>query len=378
MPDRILRCVECGKEFPFTEGEQRFYEQKGFAPPRRCGACRAANKQRRENAKRAEGQRCFEQAFAQEPQMSGFTPDPADTLYIIGNGFDLAHGVPSSYYNFRDSMGKRNELRETLETYLRADDIWADFEQALAAIRLDRMYEAVPVFMDDFNAYAPDAQAADYFASIENAMEPAQTITDALPRAFRRWVESLKLPAAAKPYQNLITSGKVLCFNYTEFIETLYGVPRENVCYIHGCRRVEKGKPKEELILGHLPDAGDWGGVQPRLPRFRRNPYKRAMLENAMSTASQYAAWYDEATTKNCGEILRKHRAFFDALGGVRRIVSIGHSLSPVDWAYFREVQARAAPDAAWCFSAHSARDLDSIHRFTKELSIQNWCVFKS
>ena len=42
----------------------------------------------------------------------------AHTLYIIGNGFDLMHRVPSSYYNFRDSLGKNNSLRYSLETAL--------------------------------------------------------------------------------------------------------------------------------------------------------------------------------------------------------------------------------------------------------------------
>ena len=42
--------------------------------------------------------------------------DSNTTLYIIGNGFDMMHGVPSSYYNFRDTIGKNNMLRFTLLT----------------------------------------------------------------------------------------------------------------------------------------------------------------------------------------------------------------------------------------------------------------------
>ena len=42
-----------------------------------------------------------------------------ETLYIIGNGFDLMHGVKSSYYNFRDFLKKRNpELKVQLESYI--------------------------------------------------------------------------------------------------------------------------------------------------------------------------------------------------------------------------------------------------------------------
>lgn len=42
--DKSLPCEECGKDFVFTAGEQEFYEEKGFTPPKRCQECRAAKK----------------------------------------------------------------------------------------------------------------------------------------------------------------------------------------------------------------------------------------------------------------------------------------------------------------------------------------------
>ena len=42
--DKTLNCEECGKDFTFTAGEQEFYEEKGFTPPKRCPDCRAAKK----------------------------------------------------------------------------------------------------------------------------------------------------------------------------------------------------------------------------------------------------------------------------------------------------------------------------------------------
>ncbi|MCF7845765.1 MAG: zinc-ribbon domain containing protein [Candidatus Peribacteraceae bacterium] len=41
---KSLTCEECGKDFVFTQGEQEFYEEKGFTPPKRCKECRAAKK----------------------------------------------------------------------------------------------------------------------------------------------------------------------------------------------------------------------------------------------------------------------------------------------------------------------------------------------
>ena len=40
--DRVLRCADCGAEFIFTVGEQRFYAEKGFKnEPKRCKSCKA-------------------------------------------------------------------------------------------------------------------------------------------------------------------------------------------------------------------------------------------------------------------------------------------------------------------------------------------------
>jgi len=64
---------------------------------------------------------------------------PNTSLFIIGNGFDLMHEVPSSYYNFRDFLGRNNELRIALEIYIKKDDLCADFEESLAYIDDDAM-----------------------------------------------------------------------------------------------------------------------------------------------------------------------------------------------------------------------------------------------
>jgi hypothetical protein len=48
MPDRTIKCKECGADFIFTEGEQTFYKEKGFEnEPKKCPACRKAAKQSR-------------------------------------------------------------------------------------------------------------------------------------------------------------------------------------------------------------------------------------------------------------------------------------------------------------------------------------------
>jgi CxxC-x17-CxxC domain-containing protein len=45
--DETLSCIDCGRSFAFTTGEQEFYAVKGFAnKPSRCPDCRAVRKAR--------------------------------------------------------------------------------------------------------------------------------------------------------------------------------------------------------------------------------------------------------------------------------------------------------------------------------------------
>jgi len=39
--DKELICQDCLSPFIWTAGEQRFFREHGFGPPKRCKACRA-------------------------------------------------------------------------------------------------------------------------------------------------------------------------------------------------------------------------------------------------------------------------------------------------------------------------------------------------
>jgi CxxC-x17-CxxC domain-containing protein len=44
MSDQTLTCRDCGQEYVFTQGEQSFYQERGYTTPQRCASCRAARK----------------------------------------------------------------------------------------------------------------------------------------------------------------------------------------------------------------------------------------------------------------------------------------------------------------------------------------------
>ena len=63
---------------------------------------------------------------------------------------------------------------------------------------------------------------------------------------------------------------------------------------------------------------------------------------------------------------------FFDSLKGMKEIVVIGHSLSPVDYLYFREItEENLRPnELQWKISWYSDADKDRIRKFASIMGI--------
>ena len=50
LQDKTLTCKECSKEFVWSTGEQKFYQDKGLQnPPGRCPDCRKKQKEQKAN-----------------------------------------------------------------------------------------------------------------------------------------------------------------------------------------------------------------------------------------------------------------------------------------------------------------------------------------
>ena len=104
-----------------------------------------------------------------------------------------------------------------------------------------------------------------------------------------------------------------------------------------------------------------------------RNPQEQYLLEAAQDQVFRLAAESDETMTKNCGDIIAKHEAFFRSLAGIQTIIVIGHSLSPVDWDYFAKVASAVSGSKGvrWFFGCHGLRDLENLEALLGTLEIE-------
>lgn len=389
-----LCCQQCGEKFLARHHPSEFDVGQNWTSPNFCPKCRKDRREREERAKEEQKAVKWQEIAAKEKlefhnrlkdwqvaEMDAIRPADDSILCILGNGFDLMHNVRSSYYAFRDSMGKNNSLRFTLEFYLTPEDIWADFENSLARFNIKAMASnwLVEEWLDMFDAFDEDASVASFYMAAEQAADPMRTIGVELPKRFRHWVDSLTVGTADRPLKKLFRNSKVLCFNYTDFVETMYGVPTENVCYIHGSRKRRKGRPLEKLILGHLPGASDdVYDFDDDRRKGLKDPSKRKMVELAQENAIRIISEWDEELTKDSRKIIHDHKDFFDGLENVTAVVTIGHSFAPVDQDYFAAVAA-ALPDPGavrWYFGCHGLHDLERLEHMLIKLGLNRSNVY--
>ncbi|MBU3660375.1 MAG: hypothetical protein FGM14_10920 [Flavobacteriales bacterium] len=267
-------------------------------------------------------------------------------LYIIGNGFDIFHGVKSRYSDFKDYVEKNdNDLFEALEEYFNTDELWSDFEETLAYIDTDKIVDDASDFLVSYGADDwSDAYHHDYQYEVQRAIN---VVTVALKEHFTKWILSLDIPNKVK--LKLPAASLYLTFNYTDILERNYKISPSKIIYIHNKAINESST----LILGHsrqpTPDNSfdnevDWEDQDVRVSEGNR------ILDN-----------YFEETYKNTDTIIKEKQSFFGQLSNIEEVFVLGHSISPVDIKYFQTVFNTVSKNATWTVSYYSDDQKDKL-----------------
>ena len=163
-----------------------------------------------------------------------------DTLYIIGNGFDLHHGLRTSYTNFRDDyVCKKQRLWNSLSTiygdHIDKEMWWWNFEEMLGQIDYLNLKNAP-------NGVALGA------SNIKNLLESE------VPFFFGDWIGHVDDKANPDESLGIDNTSLFFTFNYTLLLENVYGVSESNVWHIH--RSINDIKHGNNPIVGHDSDGG--------------------------------------------------------------------------------------------------------------------------
>jgi hypothetical protein len=284
-------------------------------------------------------------------------------LYIIGNGFDLYHGLDTKYQSFAKYLAKKdNEVYELFLKYYGLPDIsedivtkeeyaaWATFELSLA--NLD--YEQV---LDDHsdsiaNPGADDFRDRDWHAyQIEMEMI-IEKLTQKLIEKFNTFILNVNYPNNIDDKKiNIHPQNLILNFNYTSTIEKYYNISEYDICYIHN----KATKNDFKIILGHGTDPVNFLVKNPEPPE---NLSEEELERWRDAIADQYDFSYESAKSeilkyytkafKNTDNIIIQNSPFFKKLSNVENVYVLGHSISEVDIKYFETVVNTVKKDAKW------------------------------
>lgn len=297
-------------------------------------------------------------------------------LYIIGNGFDLAHGLKTSYEDFHAYLkdrfpastedkatipdgipdgfeeGKKlpeektavktveevSLLRYLISNAMTQGDQWKDLEAALGDLDFSDCFEDLPRILDK------DGDP-DLFHQYYNNEDRAHQLIDSIlsiSKYFFHWIHEITIDvppladfsALLHPEQDFF-----LTFNYTMTLEKLYDA--KHVCHIHG-------KLGEELLFGH--------GIIRNLEQDPRVP----------SGAGYELQFIHDGLRKNTRKAIMAHRDFLKtAAKSARKVLSFGFSYSQADQPYIQFLcQNLPFPHPDWYFL--TKEDQEQLPQFEK------------
>ncbi|WEG19186.1 bacteriophage abortive infection AbiH family protein (plasmid) [Alkalihalophilus pseudofirmus] len=260
-------------------------------------------------------------------------------LFVIGNGFDLSHGLSTSYQDFKEFCESSIENITVDElivpevqllpdggSHYNEDDVismllylislaegsidkWQDVENSLGRLDFGIVLDLVDEISDkegDFDLWKMATVYGDVASSL---IVPTLSIQE----LFSKWVDSIDISSACEKYDFKILlneNDKFLTFNYTDTLEELYGIAEENVCHIHG-------RQYDEILFGH-GDEEDHS--EDHMSRYIGS-------EDGLSQIH-------ERLRKDTGLALKVNNNFFQELKDIKMIYSYGFSFSKVDLIY--------------------------------------------
>lgn len=263
-------------------------------------------------------------------------------LFIIGNGFDLAHSLPTRYWNFRKYLYKMypeflDSFEEEYYIYPSGGDgakksmLWNDLETNLAniseeviieqAVSIDMGLESGDVGIED-TLYYHFRDKYEYIALLAKYM--------------KQWVRTIRvrdLPIKTSLINN--NDSLYITFNYTAVLERVYGIDEDKVIHIHGSLRQRDGDP----VLGH--------GNKDRIEAIRQKRYKaeEVFYEKEISICRVIEDYYNH-TYKNISRYMPKLSLLSNK--DIDEIYVIGHSLAGVDIPYFESIDNLTGKAARW------------------------------
>ena len=270
-------------------------------------------------------------------------------LYIIGNGFDIHHHIPSSYNDFREWLEENDtDTFYKLEDILKTDEPkwWNEFETSLGKSYAVKIYAENTAFENQPNYGSDDFRDRDLYAAKYEVERKLGCLINDLKSDFQEWASELPAGDGGLAVKLETKDSVFLTFNYSLTLEKLYNIPADRVKHIHG-----NALDKESIVVGHGRDYGSYrNDLEDDLPEppddLPTEKYERWLGDAAdcylddypTSQAKDAAASAMNDIRKNVLEIITSNSFFFQTLNDIGIIHIYGFSFAEVDMPYLIEV----------------------------------------
>lgn len=276
-------------------------------------------------------------------------------LFIIGNGFDLAHGYKTSYGTLRKYLSEKEVMVGSFyipdifsET---SDDDWNNFEELLEDYDFVHWGASYTE-----NIYIDDDKEQDRNMSYNNGLnEYFREISNLLPQKIKKELcifiekETQNKVSKIEWIRKLFDEESFFInFNYSFLLENIYNISENKICHIHGTIFNE-----DEIVFGH-------GNIN--------------LTEDI--EAEEFDLASPEKKLTNLNAKFKKNyqlQKLIDFLQSKvpKEIIIIGHSCGIVDYKYYEELHKKYS-GTKWIFYYYDEKTKCQIERMIKTIGTRN------
>lgn len=269
-------------------------------------------------------------------------------LYVIGNGFDLAHGLPTSYQDFHSFLELTpngiNFIESLEQFYLSSpSNLWSDFEENLGLLSANDILEEMVQRRYEFNENF-DYDSTDDSHIINFLRDEYFTELLKFDEYLHRWIVSIDdISVKHIKYELKGNDGIFITFNYTKTLEKVYSIEKKLIHHIHG-------SVDNSPVMGHGKEYLKYFNEVEQNSDFLLEEFKHKM-------ESIFEMFYKDRK-KDVSSFLKemkKHMITFTS--EIDEIVILGHSLGKIDWPYFEYLQ-KEYPKSVWSIGYYDTEDL--------------------
>lgn len=270
-------------------------------------------------------------------------------LIIVGNGFDLFHGINFRYYDFKSFVYENasKDFIESIEKYIPTEELWYQFEEALGNLEYEELLE---YHRDSLVSYGADNWSDAYHHEYQYFVDSDLASAKNIPQYLNKWINSIDTDVDRRLKRNYLSPNSLyLSFNYTDTLEHVYGITRSQILYIHG-----KARDNINLIVGH----GNKSLFQKNdIPdNLSDEKYEEFMISMDFgdvrdNEAEDIIKGYFRTTYKDVERLISFNKDFFSSLGCIEEVFVLGHSLSDVDMLYFDTIKNKVSFNCQWIVS---------------------------